>query len=245
MNSKLDQLIEHVETHYSEGTWEQFAAKRNLQQQKPESLERDFEEQLFRRTRLFCEYIEETFYQHVLPRLETSYNPKVLSLPCANGEEVCSIAILAQEAGVSNCIVQGRDISEQNIEHAIKGETWIKKERKKDFQHHIDAGYFVSTNAKFPDPNLFVTKGIKRKCEYFVHDILKSPVQENFDAIYCLNLLPRFNLYGCKTAVDNLTRNMQPGNLLILDASYWVPDGKLFCSDKANYSWKKEQNNFL
>lgn len=246
----LEELIKHVKRNYAEGTWEEFVKHRPpIVGANPQKLFREFvEEGLFRRTRLFREHIEYTFKKFVLPKVNDVYDARILSLPCANGEEAFTLAITALEAGLRHFKIEGRDISEEHINQALRGETWLQKRRIESLAEYIDKGYFSSTTAKFPDPNFFVNKAVKNKCEFYVHDILSDEILEGYEVIYCLNLLVCLSETGRDIVLWNITKNMRQGDLLILDEPYEIPaafDGRRYGEVYEQFGWKKVFNDFL
>lgn len=246
----LEELIKHVKKNYAEGTWEAFLKSRPpIVNANPEKLAKEFvEEGLFRRTRLFREYIESTFRKFVMPKISDSYDARFLSLPCANGEEAFTLAVLALEAGLKYFKIEGRDISEEHINQALRGETWLQKRRMESLAKYIEKGYFSSTNAKFPEPNFFVSQAIRNKCEFYVHDILSDEIPVGYEVIYCLNLLIHLSETGRDTALWNIAKNMKQGDLLILDEPYKIPaafDGRRYGEVYEQFGWKKVFNDFL
>ncbi|MBS3121723.1 hypothetical protein J4434_02470 [Candidatus Woesearchaeota archaeon] len=246
----LDELIKHVKRYYAEGTWEGFVKSRPpIVNANPEKLAKEFvEEGLSRRTRLFREYIESTFNRFVLPKISDAYDARILSMPCANGEEAFTLAIIALEAGLRYFKIDGRDISEEHINQALRGETWLQKRRIEQLADYIEKGYFTSTNAKFPYPNFFVDQSVKNKCEFYVHDILSDEILGGYEVTYCLNLLIHLSETGRDIALWNLTKNMRQGDLLILDEPYEIPaafDGRMYGQVYEQFGWKKAFNDFL
>ncbi|MBI4453100.1 hypothetical protein HY636_00485 [Candidatus Woesearchaeota archaeon] len=249
----LEELIKYVKRNYAEGTWEEFVKSRPpVVNSNPDRLAKEFiEEGLARRTRLFREYIKFTFKNYALPKIDDIYDARILSLPCANGEEAFTLAVTALEAGLRHFKIEGRDISEEHINHALRGETWLQKRRIEQLADYIEKGYFSSTTAKYPDPNFFVGRAVQNKCEFYVHDILSHEIPDGYEVTYCLNLLIHLSETGRDTALWNLTKNMRQGDLLILDEPYEVPaainalNSRMYGQVYEQFGWKKAFNDFL
>ncbi|MBT4541173.1 hypothetical protein HOC35_06700 [Candidatus Woesearchaeota archaeon] len=254
IDERISKLIKYVRDNYGDERWSAFIkGKGIIAGMDPDVLEKEFFNYgLPRSTRMFREYVASTFSQYVLPRLQEKGYMRILSMPCANGEEVFSLAMLVQEANNQDtkhdfyANIDGFDVSETQIDKARTGALSIRRVRIKQFEEYVEAGYLRQVNSKFPEPNLFVQPHITSMCEFFVHNILTQDVLPGYDVIYCMNLFLHMTSEARETALENLTLNMQQGALLIVDYPYkGIPSRlRLYGREKVQFGIQKEANEF-
>ena len=254
IDKKIIKLIRHVEENYGKEMWRAFIkGKGIITGMDPDALAKEFFNYgLPRSTRMFREYISVTFGNYILPQLKEKGYMKFLSMPCANGEEAFTLAMLVQEANDNDkshdfyANIDGFDVSESQIDKARTGALSIRRFRIKQFEEYVEAGYLKQVNSKFPEPNLLVQPHVSSMCEFFVHNLLTQEVPTGYDVIYCMNLFVHMTTEAREAALENLTINMQQGALLIVDDPYKgvPPRPRLYGREKEQYGMQKEMNEF-
>ncbi len=244
----LDDLRKHVETYYRSECWEAFNPKGRERSLPIDVLVDKFISQLPTRTRLFRDYVQETFRQYVLPKLREIKMPSVLSLPCSNGEEAFTLAIL----GLDNDLyltVKGMDINRNLIASAKRGELYIPWDRIKLLLPWLKEKHLKKYDRM---PNIKVAPHVMERCEFNLHDALEQPVEGEIDAVYCLNLFCYLTETGRRTALSNLLADRREGCILVVDEPYWVPPLSTFRGQpryngkfEQLYGWKADLNEFL
>jgi len=177
-------------------------------------------------------------------------------MPCSNGEEAYTLAIHGLENDLYLEVV-GMDVNPSLIDVAYQGKIHIPTARFKNINPWVEAGY-VRTIPKssrackdLSAANIKMAQFVMDRCEFSTFDILEKPLEEKFDAIYCLNLFRYLTDEGKETALDNLIQGLDQGSLLIVDQPYYVLppstrpglpryNGK----NEALYGWKVDLNEF-
>lgn len=151
--------------------------------------------------------------KHLQQRASEKSLLHIWSVGCATGEEPYSLAMIASEAltNIRNFSVIATDISQPAISKARAG---IYGSRK--LQHVpeiLQAKYFEQ------DHNQIRVKSELRERVGFARlnilDLDKSPY-DDFDLIYCQNVLIYFRRWRRKDIVNQLTRRLAPGGMIIL-----------------------------
>lgn len=149
--------------------------------------------------------------RHVRGELSGRRPLRILSLPCATGEEVYSIAATLAQAGLaqSSYRILGIDVSERAIAAA----------RAARYRSSALRGRAV-------DPDWFHWQGewltpapaLLRSAQFRVGNILHPGVfaaDERFDIIFCRNLLIYLDTDARRVALDRLLGVLEPGGLLL------------------------------
>jgi chemotaxis methyl-accepting protein methylase len=247
----IDDFRQFLERYYSQDVCNAFSPSEKDRSLSLDALAKKFFSQLPTRTRMFREYVTDTFNKYVLPKIREKTMPRVLSLPCSNGEEVYTLAML----GLDNDIylrVEGMDVNHNLIDIAESGKLSLPWDKVKKLSEPVKKGYLRRQN-NFP--NVIINPHVKDRCGFQVCDILTQQVScdtEAYDAVYCLNLFCYLSEFGREEAVQNLLVNMEEGTLLIVDEPYWVPppntragQARYNGKDEQLYGWKLDLNRFL
>jgi chemotaxis protein methyltransferase WspC len=148
-------------------------------------------------------------------RPATSSSPlRLLSVPCSTGEEPYSIAMSLVEAGFSpeQFRVSAADISARALAQAVRGVYGLNSFRGKDLGFRDR--YFR------PAGNQYAIADWVRSLVTFQQTNLLSPGsagrQEEFDVIFCRNLLIYFDRPTQMQAMNTLARILAPGGLLFV-----------------------------
>ncbi len=247
-DEQFREFVKHLDNYYSSGTWSGFAIGNSglIKSRNIDLIMHTFADSgVSKQTSLFREelvYISQSF---VFDRIKDFSEVKILSLPCADGKEVYTLAALCFDNDLDNFSIEGRDHSYECISKAENGEYLIDRKKIQEISDFIQKGYFSVTNSKFPEPNLKVSPKLKNKSEFYVQDILREPLSDSYDLVFCLNFLSYLNQKGRETALENICLNLDPGSILILDSAYQLPPGRLTGRQKEIFGWREELNDFI
>ncbi len=185
---------------------------------------------------------EPKVFQHInillCQRLNNQSEVKILSAPCANGEEACSIALSLLESGRSQ--TQFRIIATDISRHAIK------QAQSGTFSENAFRSIDETRKNKWFTPTgrgWQVAPEIQETIEFLDQNLLHShteneliqKAQGRFDLICCRNLLVYFTKPKRNKLIRTLARLLKPNGELvvgaaeavILPAHDWEPTGPL------------------
>jgi chemotaxis protein methyltransferase WspC len=145
---------------------------------------------------------------------------RVLSLPCARGEEPYSLAILCEEAGIPATLVEivGGDIAHGCIEAARAGVFGPLALRRTD---PARAGRWFRRDA---GQSLRLDPGIVGRVELRRVNLLRDAerlLRGPFDVVFCENLLIYFDADNVERALQVLERLLAEDGWLFVDHSEW------------------------
>jgi len=170
---------------------------------------------LYRDKRAFAYYKEALlnyFYHKKISRL------KVLSAPCAQGEEVYTIAAITTAYGLDSEVL-GVDISESNLEKALKGEYLVSYKTLTQIPtNYLSKGFFEVVDSE----NDFVYKiripdSLKSKTKFMQGNLLQSFDYGRFDVVFCMNFIYHIDDGDLRLQVlENLSNNLKEGGLLFI-----------------------------
>lgn len=162
----------------------------------PEYFKRLVEEITVNVTELFRDpMFYKVLREEIVPQLATKPFIRIWHAGCSTGEEVYSMAILLQEAGLLNkSLLYATDINPVVLEVAKKGifplrmmkqysENYIASGGKKDFSHYYTANYGF---AKFGED-------LVSKMVFSQHNLVSDRSFNEFDLILCRNVLIYFD----------------------------------------------------
>jgi chemotaxis protein methyltransferase CheR len=136
-----------------------------------------------------------TIKEKVLPVLESYPLIKIWHAGCSSGEEVFSIAILLQEAGLLNRTkIYATDINPGNLEKAKKGimpldamkeyvSNYTKAGGESDFASYYTARY----------NNAIIARELRERVVFSQHNLVTDRVFNEFQLICCRNVMIYFN----------------------------------------------------
>ena len=151
---------------------------------------------------------------------------RILSLPCARGEEPFSIAILLRERGIPDAAVTlvGGDISERCLADARRGEYNALALRRTDSARAQRWFRPLAGRRYRLDP------AILARVQLHSANLLTSGVAAlggPFDIVFCQNLLIYFDRDTIERALAMLHQLMRPDGWLFVDHSEWnLPRGR-------------------
>jgi chemotaxis protein methyltransferase WspC len=139
---------------------------------------------------------------------------RVLSIPCARGEEAYSLAIALLDAGLSpeQIAVEAVDVSDGVLEQARRGS--FRANARRTEMVGDPAHYLTATD------NGFEVRPEVRQLVRFRQGNLLDPAllanEPEFDAIFCRNVLIYLTSAAKETAVAKLKSLLSPGGLLFV-----------------------------
>lgn len=167
---------------------------------------------------------------------------KVLSAPCANGEEPYSLAIALYEAGMDGSAFQidAVDISQRGLEHARAG--CYKQSALREVPPAIVQRYFSERNN-----NAFAVCSALKDVSVFHHaNLMNLPSSirtQRYNAIYCRNALIYLNEPARDHVIRALSEILLPGGLLVVGhaESALVPRDRFVSFGKpGSFAFRKE-----
>ncbi len=171
--------------------------------------------------------------QEIIPVLATKPFIRIWHAGCSTGEEVYSMAILLEEAGLlQKSILYATDLNSLVLENAKKGvfplrnmkqysENYITASGKKDFSSYYIANY---NQAKF-------NENLSKRMVFSLHNLVSDRSFNEFDLILCRNVLIYFD------------KDLQDRALSLFDESL-APLGFLALGTKESIKFSAIQNRY-
>jgi chemotaxis protein methyltransferase CheR len=134
---------------------------------------------------------------------------------CATGEDVYSVAILAEQAGRSVEVV-GTDINSMALRRAERGSygSWSVKDLI-DVERYFERGERSSFR---------ISDRFKRAVRFERHNLLEPPTRTDWDVVLCRNVLIYISRERARGVVERLADSLTEGGCLLLGASEVVFD---------------------
>jgi chemotaxis protein methyltransferase CheR len=153
----------------------------------------------------------------LLPQLRASLEPigptlRVWSAGCATGEEAYSIAMLLANAGITQAVVLGTDLSDEAIERARTGVA-TEMRLAPDAQRYAP---LVRRCIRDSDAGPIIAENVRLMVRFAVHNILRDPVPAGQHLILCRNVMIYMPAAEQRMLVGALWRALAPGGLLLL-----------------------------
>jgi chemotaxis methyl-accepting protein methylase/Tfp pilus assembly protein PilF len=129
---------------------------------------------------------------------------------CATGEDVYSVAILAEQAGRSVEVV-GTDINSMALRRAERGSygSWSVRDLI-DVERYFERGERSSFR---------ISERFKRAVRFERHNLLESPTRSDWDVVLCRNVLIYISRERSRGVVERLADSLTEGGYLLLGAS--------------------------
>ncbi len=152
---------------------------------------------------------------------------KILSLPCSEGREPYSIAILNEAEGYDNYIIDAFDISSTCLQRAKEGIYKLSTVKYNDPASRF--GSEVKTTSKYmkvPANNILtVSDKIKAKVKLGIKDIFSDNLPKGkYDVIFSFNFLGQFSQKIRKIILQKFSLALKKGGFLILDSAMIIKD---------------------
>ena len=153
------------------------------------------------------------------------YNIKIWSAGCSSGEEVYSTAIILNELGLLHkSIIYSTDFNPVVIEEA-KNAIYSLERFKKAEEAYAKLGFkmplenYFETNTKF----VKVKEHVKQNVLFFVHNLEKDSVFNEFDMIECKNVMIYFDEELKRNVFKMFYDSLKFGGHLFLGPSEMLP----------------------
>lgn len=159
-----------------------------------------------------------TIRSKVFPYLMSFPRLKVWHAGCSTGEEVYSLAILLEEAGLYNkSFLYGTDINAQVLDKARKGiyslkqmrdysENYIKSQATNSLANYYTAAYEAAA----------IHQGLKKNTLFALHNLATDNVFNEFELILCRNVLIYFETSLQTRVISLLLDSLRPLGFLCL-----------------------------
>lgn len=154
----------------------------------------------------------------VLPVIAKRQSIRIWHAACSTGEEVYSMAILLQEAGLLHkSRIIATDINKNVLRLASEGAFKLKSQEVNSKNYslmqgkHMLSDYYVQTdnNVKF-NPELI------RNVEFMQHDLTRDKAFSVFDLVLCRNVLIYFNSELQENVLSTINKSMETGSFLAI-----------------------------
>ena len=165
----------------------------------------------------------------LIPKLKELDEIKIWHAGCSSGEEVYSMMILLDSHGLlDKTTIIASDLNDLIIETAKKAE----------YKNNIIADYIDNFNLVFdsistikPDINSYfdidkktnilkLKKDFRNKVKFINHDLVNNEpnIEENFDVVFCRNVLIYFNMNLQNNIIKNFYSKLNQGGSIVLGA---------------------------
>lgn len=157
----------------------------------------------------------------ILNYLNSYTSIKIWCAGCSTGEEAYSIAIILEEAGMlEKSLIYATDLSFNSIQRAKNG-LYNSKEIKEADKAYIDSGGRSSLQNCFMNHGSFseIKSQYKERVLFFQHSLVDSGVLNEFQLIFCRNVLMYFNNHLQKKTLKLLQESLDISGFLFLGKS--------------------------
>ncbi len=171
--------------------------------------------------------------EKILPSLASYPFIKIWHAGCSTGEEVYSMAILLQEAGLLNRSKQyATDINPQVLSTAKKG-TVSLQHMKEYTQNYINSGGVQEFSQYYnvADGKAYFDDSLKKNMVFAVHNLVTDQSFNEFNLILCRNVLIYFDKELQSKTIHLFTESLIPLGYLALGSK----ESLLFSADSAQY----------
>lgn len=195
--------------------------------------------EMFRDPQFFIVLREEVF-----PDLARLPKIKIWHAGCSSGEEVVSVAILLQEAGLlDKCEILGTDLSTEVLAKAQKA-CYSKNLVSKFHEHYLLSGGKQKLETYFNETEigLVLKSEILDKVKYQQHNLASGQPLGKFDLIVCRNVLIYFDRAAAYRTFNFFDSSTTSNSFLALgekETIQFSPIDSLFSKLKTERIWKK------
>lgn len=136
-----------------------------------------------------------TMREQVLPRLATYPTINIWHAGCATGEEVFSMIILLQEAGLlERCRIYATDLNTVSLHKAEKAQIPLKCMKDYTQNYLLSGGREDFSNYYMADnEHAVIQPALRRNILFFQHNLVTDQVFNEFQLICCRNVFIYFN----------------------------------------------------
>jgi chemotaxis protein methyltransferase CheR len=159
-----------------------------------------------------------TIREKIIPELATYPIIKIWHAGCATGEEVFSLSILLYEAQLLNrCLIYATDLNAVNLERASKGiipHNNIKEYKRNYHEAGGENDFSLYYTARYD--YLMLNKELRTNILFSHHSLVSDSVFNEFQLIFCRNVLIYFNSVLQNKVVNLLYNSLSPLGYLAL-----------------------------
>jgi len=160
----------------------------------------------------------------VVPYLSSFPHIKVWSAGCASGEEVYSLAILMEKAGLNNrSFIYGTDVHSGVLKNAGIGiynfrntETYAENYRSSGLSGSLTDYFTTMYDAAA------INDEQKKNTSFAVHNLISDPVFNEFQLITCRNVFIYFEAQLQEKILDLFYRSLCPSGFLCLGSKEYI-----------------------
>ena len=156
--------------------------------------------------------------EEVLPFLATYPRINIWHAGCSTGEEVYSLAILLQEAGLLHrCSIYASDLNPANLEKAHRGIVPISAIRDYTQNYRLSGGtedFSLYYTAQYE--YALIKKSLHEAVHFFPHNLATDGVFHEFQLVLCRNVLIYFNRELQERVLTLFTDSLAGGGFLAL-----------------------------
>lgn len=174
---------------------------------------------LFRDSQLFKQIKNDLF-----PKIDSFAEIKIWCAGCSTGEEPYSLAIFLKEAGLlDRSIIYATDIN-NNILQKAKNGIYSKNSYELFTKHYYQSGGEESFGNYFDicDDFVVVKDFIKDKVLFFEHNLVMDSVINQFQLIFCRNVLIYFDLVLKERVFNLFDESLDNYGFLVLGSSEMI-----------------------
>ncbi|MBS7563385.1 protein-glutamate O-methyltransferase CheR [Mucilaginibacter sp. Bleaf8] len=156
--------------------------------------------------------------QQVLPYLSTFQHIKIWSAGCSTGEEVYSLAILLQEAGLrKKSFIYGTDVNTEVLREAKRGIYSLRKIKSyaENYQYSGLPGTITDHFTMLYDAATIHAE-LRQNTLFSVHNLISDSVFNEFQLISCRNVFIYFDSELQEKILDLFYRSLCPLGFLCL-----------------------------
>lgn len=143
---------------------------------------------------------------------------RILCAPCSSGEEVYSILMLANEAGINDLQIMGIDLNKEIIQKAKAGR--YSQRSLYNLNDALIRKYFTKDNDEY-----VIKKEMFRNVKFEIVNVFDRKFLElgKFDVILSRNMMIYFNEEFKYRLVDNFSKNLVDGGMFFAGHADLVP----------------------
>jgi chemotaxis protein methyltransferase CheR len=156
----------------------------------------------------------------VFPLLRTYPSVRIWVAGCATGEEVYSLAVLLQEAGLlDRCRLYATDINADSLDHGRRGSYRLVDVLAAQSRYLAAGGTseLVSHTRAVGDGAVF-RQGLRRSITWAAHNLVTDASFNDFHLVICANVLIYFDRELQRRVHQLLDHSLVPGGFLALSA---------------------------
>ncbi len=168
------------------------------------------------------DFLKNTVLPDFIHKNKLNNTLKVWSAGCSSGEEVYTLAMVISEFSKNQHKIDysifGTDISSRILKRAI--DAVYHQDKIINIPMEIKKKYFLRSKDR-EKPQVRVVAELRNKCSYQRLNFMdeKYPIKEDFDVIFCRNVLIYFDRQTQQAVINKICRNLKSGGYFFLGHS--------------------------